>query len=522
MKFSFSNKDQENSFLKSRVETLDLPDLLKSKLIEKRVVRGVISLSDKELNKIVGSKKNSALVSLALEKLAFEINYRKDVEDINSGQYETKKTTNDNQPNFPELYRNISPDKNEKFLQSEPLVDSEEDIIGTFAKHFNVDRVKLISGARQHDLVYIRDLIVCVLREYADMSFSAIGKLLGNRDHTTIIHSYRKLQDRFKSDTKLRTGLDELIKKTAEIKDRKERIKEKFIPELMASIRKTENISQFVQPIKISERNLKILELYREGLTLKEIGDSCEVTHQRVRQIVINTIKTITVNEFILKGIELDSNVILEEEKKKRLIIKNKEKILKIKPIKEKTWSRYYFACKRCGTTVIPHREHGLCQLCTGKLGKKIRDKIVAEHLEICDNCNISRLEALNKYGRDFYLTRDKHVFCRECFLNKTGKKLGSYKNYIWSRFYPKCKRCGTIDIPHFKKGLCKKCGGELTSKDRDLIIHSHDEKCDICEIKRNEARDKLGRDLYVTRSKEVLCKECFQKININNMIQKK
>ena len=302
MKFSFATKDQEDSFLKSRVESLELPHAIKNKLAEKRTVRGILYLSNKELDRMVGSSENSVLVTVALEKLALEVSYqtvtRNDEDLIPSFERE-------------EGEESIDLDNQEEPLQLESMFDADDDdIIGTFAEYFGVDRAKIVSGARQHDLVYIRDLIVCILREYAEMSFPAIGRLLG-RDHTTIIHSYRKLQHKFKSDEKLRKGLEDLIRKARAIKDRKAHIEEKLIPDLIASIREKQIRNRTLKPVEIPERNLKILELYREGLTLQELGESSGVTRERARQIVITTIKQMALNDSISRGIELDTDVIL-------------------------------------------------------------------------------------------------------------------------------------------------------------------------------------------------------------------
>lgn len=427
MKFSFATKDQEDSFLKSRVETLELPDYIKNRLAEKRTVRGVVYLSDKELNKMAGSAQNADLVTVALEKLALEINYKEALWKIDEDTYEREDSIPESRSEESKTEANIDLENQEEPLQLESMFDSDDDdIVGTFAEYFGVDRAKIVSGARQHDLVYIRDLIVCILREYAEMSFPAIGRLLG-RDHTTIIHSYRKLQHKFKTDEKLRKGLEELIRKARAIKDRKTHIEEKLIPDLIASIREKQIRNRTLKPVEIPERNLKILELYREGLTLQELGESSGVTRERARQIVITTIKQMALNDSISKGIELDADVILEEEKKKRTAVKNKGKIVKpAKVHKEKTWSRYYLACKSCGTTTIPHRRHGLCQKCTGQYGEEMRDEIIARHSDACDKCHISRAAALREYGRDFYITKDQQVLCRKCFLSRTGRIIGN------------------------------------------------------------------------------------------------
>jgi len=410
MKFKFNNKEKEDSFLKTRTEFLFLPDPLKNRLIKKgiRTVRGLVYKTSKELKETTGSVENVTILTDVLDKLAIEIQLTEKIQTLVVGKGD------------------------EEFMQSELLdvpdfiFDTDEDIIGTFAEYFRVDRKDLVGAGRRHDLVHLRDLTVCVLREYADMSFSAIGRIL-DRDHTTIIHSYGKLRDKFKTDEKLRSGLDQLVGMAKAIKERKIQIENKVIPDLIASIReRQERYNIPFKPIEISERNRKVLELYREGLTLEQLGKTSGVTRERARQIVLQTIRQMAINDSIEKGIELDSDIIIQEEKRKRLVVKNKGKTPKVIVPREKTWSRYYLACKSCGTTTIPHRRRGLCQKCTRQFGKEMRDDIIARHAESCDQCKKSRSAAIREYGRDFYITKDERVFCRKCFLSKTGRTLST------------------------------------------------------------------------------------------------
>lgn len=322
---------------------------------------------------------------------------------------------------------NLAPEDSPSFFP-EVVFGEDEDIIDTFAEYFGIDRKYIISHSRKHELVYIRDLIVHVLREHAEMSFPAIGKILGGRDHTTIIHSYRKLKDKFESDVELRGQLVQLVLKAKAIKNRKTYIEEKMFPDLIASIKQKHLESNlFLKPVMIPERNIKLLELYREGLTLQEIGNTLGLTRERARQIVEKTLRQSALNESLARGIELNTDIILEDERKKRVAIKQRDKkAAPPKPVKEKMWSRYYIGCKECGTTTTPHRRKGLCQKCIREYGPALRDVIITQHSSVCDICNISRPDAVREYGRDFYITKTQQVICRKCFLETTGKLLGT------------------------------------------------------------------------------------------------
>ncbi|TSC63326.1 MAG: hypothetical protein Athens041674_208, partial [Parcubacteria group bacterium Athens0416_74] len=231
----------------------------------------------------------------------------------------------------------------------------------------------------------------------------------------------------------------------------------------------------------------------------------------RVRQIVIWTVKQMGVNESIEKGIEMNPDVLLEEESKKRKSAQDSKRIVKNpkKEPKKKGWSRYYSACRECGTTTIPHLRHGLCEQCEGGFRGERRESIITAHGNKCDKCGRNRYEAAALYGRDFYITKKREVFCKGCFSEMTGRKLGSYKHHEWSRLYERCLKCGKTDAPHFKKGICESCSDEVAN--REKMIVEHGEKCDQCSISRNEARQKYKRDLFATKAGAVYCRVCFQ-----------
>lgn len=403
-----------------------------------------------------------------------------------------------------------------------PGLGEENDIIETLSKRLGYDKKIIESRTRRQEIVKARDLIVYLLREYGDLTYPAIGRLLGGRDHTTMIHAYRKTKRNIKVRPELKTELEDLIREAGSIKKRKFQVERDLIPKILASVEVDKTKKTYSVFRKIPERNSKILELWREGLTLQNISNVFAVTRERVRQIVSTTIKQMAINESESRGIVMDSDILVEEEFKKRRTLQEskKEKALLVK--KEKRWSTYYASCRSCGTTAIPHVRRGLCEQCIGQFRAARREEIIKREGNKCKLCGILRHEAIVEYGRDFYITKDKTILCRKCFLKQTGKKLGEYKTYDWSRYYSKCKSCGTTSVPHMEKGLCENCSGLLTPKQREEIIKKHFEKCDDCEIGRVEARRKFGRDLYVTRIGKIFCGKCFQKYSSNAGISSK
>ncbi len=486
---------QQGDFLKSRVENVGLTGRIIDALIKQniRTVGGIVNRSREELARLLNLSMSD--VNLVLEK----------TESLKQSVKPEQKTTSPVIPIIPDL-------------------SGDNDIIETLSNYFGQEKDDIESHSRRQDLVRTRDYIIYLLRKYGDMSFPAIGKLLGDRDHTTIIHSYQKINENIIEHPELESELANLIGRVQEIKDRKFHIEKELIPEILTSTRTEASSFGRTSAIKeISERNMKILGLWREGLTLENIGKVIGVSRERIRQVVISTVKQIAVNESISKGIVMDSEVLAEEESRKRKRAQDAKRIIPSQhQPKEKRWSRYYAACRSCGTTTIPHVRKGLCEQCVGQFRGERREDIVNRHDNKCDSCGRTRYEATSSFGRDFYITKDKKVLCKECFRKYSGKILGSYKNYEWSRHHDKCLKCGTTSVPHAKKGLCENCVDTFTNKQRQRIIAEHGNKCDRCGIDKVNAKNKYGRDLYTVRSGEVLCKNCFQKRNMRKARENK
>ncbi len=73
-------------------------------------------------------------------------------------------------------------------------------IIQTVAREFCFKVTDLKGQSRKQTLTLARSISMFLCREMLDFSFLKIGKLLGNRDHSTVMHSCRKIQSMIDSD----------------------------------------------------------------------------------------------------------------------------------------------------------------------------------------------------------------------------------------------------------------------------------------------------------------------------------
>lgn len=65
--------------------------------------------------------------------------------------------------------------------------------IATVAKHFALSMAEVKGKSRQQTTVEARSLAMYLSRELTDLTLAQIGRLFGNRDHTTVLHAYRKI-----------------------------------------------------------------------------------------------------------------------------------------------------------------------------------------------------------------------------------------------------------------------------------------------------------------------------------------
>ena len=83
-------------------------------------------------------------------------------------------------------------------------------IIDTVAAYFNLTPAQICGKSRDKDLVHARHIAMYLLREEAQRPLTEVGKILGNRDHSTILHGLNKVQDSYYSNQELRHEIEEI------------------------------------------------------------------------------------------------------------------------------------------------------------------------------------------------------------------------------------------------------------------------------------------------------------------------
>ena len=89
---------------------------------------------------------------------------------------------------------------NDVTLQKENIISSDY-IQEVVSNYFKIDKRDLISAKKSNDIAYPRQIAMYLCRTVGQMSFPRIGNDFGGRDHTTVMHAYKKIEKEVKENT---------------------------------------------------------------------------------------------------------------------------------------------------------------------------------------------------------------------------------------------------------------------------------------------------------------------------------
>ena len=96
---------------------------------------------------------------------------------------------------------------------NEQKVITPDYIISVVAEHYHVTVADLCGNKRSSKIVMPRQIAMYLCRDIIDTSLKTIGKNLGDRDHTTVMHGIEKIENELKVNDNLRNSIDTLKKK---------------------------------------------------------------------------------------------------------------------------------------------------------------------------------------------------------------------------------------------------------------------------------------------------------------------
>ena len=81
---------------------------------------------------------------------------------------------------------------------------SDKTIVAAVSNYFETDVATLCGRQRDKQTVRARHIAMYLLREDGQLSLTAIGAVMGGKDHSTVLHGYHKIGSQLDSDTQLR------------------------------------------------------------------------------------------------------------------------------------------------------------------------------------------------------------------------------------------------------------------------------------------------------------------------------
>ena len=86
-------------------------------------------------------------------------------------------------------------------------------IINVVSEHYGITPDDIISKRRNSEFVQPRQVCMYLCRKLTDESLQSIGKALGKKDHTTVIHGIDKITDEVKYNEDLKSKIEVIMKK---------------------------------------------------------------------------------------------------------------------------------------------------------------------------------------------------------------------------------------------------------------------------------------------------------------------
>ncbi len=86
-------------------------------------------------------------------------------------------------------------------------------IIEVVSEHFTTTTSEIYSDNRSRNIAYPRQIAMYLCRKLTSLSLTDIGKMMGNRDHSTVLHGCNKVEKDIKKDPSMQNTIDVLIKK---------------------------------------------------------------------------------------------------------------------------------------------------------------------------------------------------------------------------------------------------------------------------------------------------------------------
>ena len=76
--------------------------------------------------------------------------------------------------------------------------------------YFNLDQAVIQTRSRKREIVQARQITMYLAKKYTDCSFSHIGKIVGKKDHATVLHACKTIKDQMETSKSFRSSVEEI------------------------------------------------------------------------------------------------------------------------------------------------------------------------------------------------------------------------------------------------------------------------------------------------------------------------
>jgi chromosomal replication initiator protein len=97
-------------------------------------------------------------------------------------------------------------------LGPEPRRIKIEDILKVVSRHFGVSRGEVLSPRRHRSVVWPRHIAMYLARQLTQRSLPEIGRRMGGRDSTVVMHAIRKIEAHLAGDPRLSEEIEDLVR----------------------------------------------------------------------------------------------------------------------------------------------------------------------------------------------------------------------------------------------------------------------------------------------------------------------
>jgi len=97
-----------------------------------------------------------------------------------------------------------------KFIRISYATITPEKIQNTVSGYFKIDLKDIHSKSRKQEIVKARQIAMFLCKKHTNFSYAHIGSLVGKRDHATVLHACRTVQDLIDIDKSFRSVMNEI------------------------------------------------------------------------------------------------------------------------------------------------------------------------------------------------------------------------------------------------------------------------------------------------------------------------